>query len=169
MKDKNFNNFIILIIGFADVRSFTTEFATHLESFFNQIVSYYPNLKVFRDVSIAFKSLRLSGPESFEIRQDVQLNADFVASQTRNDLAKLLEKLRIGLLMYHEADLYEKKEKKEKKEEEENIDKIEHRIFDYDGNYRIIENLSFFFFYDHANLFMFLYRRKAKENSYHSL
>ncbi|CAB4424634.1 unnamed protein product [Rhizophagus irregularis] len=120
------------VSGFADVRSFTTEFATHLESFFNQIVSYYPNLKVFRDVSIAFKSLRLSGPESFEIRQDVQLNADFVASQTRNDLAKLLEKLRIGLLMYHEADLYEKKEKKEKKEEEENIDKIEHRIFDYD-------------------------------------
>ncbi|RGB30612.1 Archaeal ATPase-domain-containing protein [Rhizophagus diaphanus] len=120
------------VSGFADVRSFTTEFATHLESFFNQIVSYYPNLKVFRDVSIAFKSLRLSGPESFEIRQDVQLNADFVASQTRNDLAKLLEKLRIGLLMYHEADLNEKMEKKEKKEEEENIDKIEHRIFDHD-------------------------------------
>lgn len=134
MKDKNFNNFIILIIGFADVRSFTSEFAQHSESFFNQIVSYYPNLKEFRDVSIAFKSLRLSGPESFELKQNVQMNADFVASQNRNDLAKLLDKLRIGLLMYHEADLYEKKEKKERKEEEENLDKIEHRIFDHDGN-----------------------------------
>ncbi|GBC03954.1 hypothetical protein RclHR1_05410010 [Rhizophagus clarus] len=119
------------VSGFADVRSFTSEFSTHLESFFNQIVSYYPNLKVFRDVSISFKSLRLSGPESFEMKQlqDVQLNIDLVTIQNRIDLAKLLEKFHTGLLMYHETDLYEKKERKE---EQEKTEKDEHRIFDYE-------------------------------------
>ncbi|RIA90680.1 Archaeal ATPase-domain-containing protein [Glomus cerebriforme] len=125
------------ISGFADLRSFTAEFATHLETFFTQITSYYPNLKIFQDKALVFKKLRLSGPESFDVKQllDSQTNIDLFTIQNRNDFAKLMKSFQSGLLMYHETDLDEKKERDEEDERQINK-KDKHRIFDYEKSAR---------------------------------
>ncbi|CAG8443452.1 10935_t:CDS:2 [Funneliformis caledonium] len=130
------------IPGFADLISFISEFASRLEIFFTRIASFYPNLKVFEDEAIALRSLRLSGPESYEKKQllqnvqqsegDDETDAYSVAtSQNRSDLAKLLEKFQAGLLMYHGVDLNEKGE--EKKEDDE---KDRYRIHEHDKDTR---------------------------------
>ncbi|CAG8443198.1 12265_t:CDS:2 [Funneliformis mosseae] len=127
---------------FADLISFISEFASRLEIFFTRIASFYPNLKVFEDEAIALRSLRLSGPESYEKKQllqnvqqsegDDETDAYSVAkSQNRSDLAKLLEKFQAGLLMYHGVDLNEKGE--EKKEDDE---KDRYRIHEHDKDTR---------------------------------
>ncbi|CAI2164032.1 20328_t:CDS:2 [Funneliformis geosporum] len=129
------------IPGFADLRSFISEFASRLEIFFTRIASFYPNLKVLEDEAIALRSLRLGGPESYEKKQllqnvqesenDDESDAASVAtSQNRSDLAKLLEKFQAGLLMYHEVDLNEKEENKE------NVAKDRYRIHEHDKDTR---------------------------------
>jgi len=53
-----------------------------------------------------------------------EMDASLVAtSQNRNDLAKLLEKFKAGLLIYHEVDLDEN-------EESDDVEKDRYRIYD---------------------------------------
>ncbi|CAG8478626.1 5920_t:CDS:2 [Acaulospora colombiana] len=109
--------FDLRIPGFADLRSFTAELASRMETFFLQVSNYQPpqardRYRVIEDQAIGIKRFRLEGPESFEKKNSLQQaqnstpnnDVKFAATSTnRSDLAKLLEKFQEGLFLYHQV------------------------------------------------------------------